>query len=72
MGYSKLKNKIQLMKLQHEQERDEMYDRHRKEMNSLLNQCKHTNDDGSSAKVIWEGTSRMHWGYKCSICDKNM
>lgn len=69
MSFSKLKYQIQTTRIKHEREKEELYSKHQKELKILISQCRHVYENGNSAKVIWEGTNRMGWGYRCEICD---
>lgn len=66
MKYSELKYKLDLMEIEHKYALDHIKMKQELAKKQLLSSCKHTWDDGSSAKDT-HGNQRDYW-YVCAIC----
>lgn len=70
MKYSKLKNDLEIMKLQHKHELDLLKMKQEMTEKQLINKCTHKYDDGSSASV-GKGT-QWDWYSVCEICGSHL
>jgi hypothetical protein len=70
MKYSKLKNDLEILELQHKHEISMLKMKHEQAVKELLNKCTHKYEDGTSAKVF-EGVQWDYW-YACDICGKTV
>jgi len=70
MKYSKLKHDLEVLELTHKHEIQLLQMQHSQAKNELLNKCKHTYEDGSTAKT----TIGMQWDsyQSCKICGKSV
>lgn len=70
MKYSKLKHDIEILELNQKHEIELLKMQHTQARNELIIQCKHTYEDGTSAK----NSRGNQWDmfYNCSICGKTL
>lgn len=70
MKYSKLKNEIEMLELQHKHEIALLQMKHEQAKSELMNKCTHKYEDGTSTRVGKGG----QWNYwdECDICKKVM
>lgn len=70
MKYSKLKNDLEMLELQHKHEIALLQMKHEQSKNELLNKCTHKYEDGTSAES-YKGVQWDSWR-ECSICGKTI
>lgn len=70
MRYSKLKNDLEILELNHKHELELLKMKHELAKKELLSKCTHTYEDGTSAKQF-AGTQWDNWS-ECSICRKTL
>jgi hypothetical protein len=68
MKYSKLKNDLEMLELQHKHEIALLQMKHEQTKKELLSKCTHKYEDGTSADT-YKGTQWDSWR-ECAICGK--
>lgn len=70
MKYSKLKNELELLELNHKHEAQLMQMRQKSEKSYLLNKCTHKYEDGTSTSTF-KG-NQFDYFNECDICGARM